>query len=169
MVSDPRFSLVTTFPVTVPARWYYHATALATFKTDHFSDLAYLDCNLTDENFVNVTKKLVPGHRFLVKVFQIKEAVSSEDCLAFLRSQQAVLTGAQGLTLAYEQGKYQLPKGCRHLSFDKKKALWKDTGGSHRVPYAETNLTGGFGVCLDRFENDWGDGFCLLCFCDENE
>ncbi|MBI4262273.1 hypothetical protein HY624_01990, partial [Candidatus Uhrbacteria bacterium] len=129
---DP-FVLVTSFPVVVPAN-YDHATRLATFRREHGSEFAYYNGDITDEHFVRATTRLVPGRKFSVKVFQITRRVSSEDCLALLAREQGVLVGAAGATLAYEQGKGQLPKGRWHISFDEKEALWEDASGLHRVP-----------------------------------
>lgn len=165
---DPRFQLLTSFPVVVP-EGYIHATRLDTFYTEQRSEFLYYNEALTDANFARATTQLVPGQRFEVKIFQIKGVVSSEDCLAHLRSQKAVLVGAQGASLAYEQGKEQLPIGRWSVSFDEKDALWKDAGGHHRVPSVDRRSVGDFKFRLGYFEHDWNDYHCLLCFCDLSE
>ena len=148
-----KFELLTTFEVTVP-EGYNHATRLDTFKA-------------ADVNYGRATTKLVPGRKFQVKVFGIRrgKSVTSDECLHKVRSENGVLVGAQGASLAYEQGKANLPKGKWHVSFDEKEALWYGDG-YHRVPCVLAYSDGGFEFYLGYFEFDWRDDHCLLCFCD---
>lgn len=169
--TDNRFELLKRFDITVP-EGYKHATRLNTFRATHQSEekkeFHYYSDAITDANFAaKATTKLAPGREFTVKVFGITERVSSEDCLAKLRSEKAVLVGAQGASLAYEQGKDELPKGKWSISFDEKKALWQDSGGRHRVPGVVAGLDGVFRFDLDFFVSDWPSVFVLLCFCDK--
>ena len=122
---------------------------------------------MTDQNFSRVTTQLEPGQKLKVDVFQIKETVSSEDCLAFLHSQQSILVGVQGASLVYEEKREKLPKNRGHISFDEKEALWQDAGGYRRVPRIEAVTGGVFGFRLGRFESPWVGYFCLLSFRDE--
>ena len=145
---------------------YNHATHLDTFRKAHEQEFYYYNPAITDKNYGNATTKLVPGRKFQVKVFQIKETVSSDDCLGFLKSQKAVLVGAQGASLAYEQRKDKLPVDRWSVSFDEKKTLWKDAGGYHRVPDVYRYSDGVFKFHLGSFVADWLDAHCLLCFCD---
>lgn len=164
---DNRFTHLTTFEVTVP-EGYDHATRLDTFAVAHKSEFKYgYNSNITDANYSKATTKLVPGRKFQVKVFGIKsgEVVTSNDCLVKLCSEKAVLVGAQGASLAYEQGKDKLPKGKWSVSFDEKEALWCD-GDYRRVPYVYRFSDGEFSFFLGRFEDGWNCGDCLLCFCD---
>ena len=162
---DDRFELVVTFDVVVP-EGYDHSTRLDTFGTEHRKEFYYYNDAITDKNYSKATTKLVPGRKFKVKVFQIKETVTSDDCMAHLRSQKAVLVGAQGASLAYEQGKDKLPVNRWSVSFDEKAALWKDADGFHGVPFVCRYSDGVFLFCLGSFGNDWAGGLCLLCFCD---
>ncbi len=170
-----KFELLTTFEVTVPAD-YNHATRLTDFKEMYQPEVEteekkkqfyYYNPNITDANFSKATTQLVPGRKFQVKIFGIKsgKSVSSDECLNKLRSENAVLVGAQGASLAYEQGKVNLPKGKWHVSFDEKDALWFD-GGDHGVPCVFAYSGGDFRFRLGYFEGGWGDNYCLLCFCD---
>ena len=162
---DDRFELVNTFNTVVP-KGYNHATRLDTFSKEYRKEFSYYNDNITDKNYAKATTKLVPGRKLKVKVFQIKGRVTSEDCLAHLRSQKAILVGAQGASLVGEKKKEELPVGRWSLSFDEKDALWKDADGRHRVPLVDRDSGGDFGFSLGYFEYDWfGDG-CLLCFCD---
>lgn len=161
----PHFKFVTSFDVAVAAN-YDHATRLDTFKRGHGEEFYFYNADITDEHFTKATTKLAPGRKLVVKIFQITRRVSSEECLAFLKTQKAVLVGAQGATLAYGEGKDQLPKGRWHISFDEKEALWEDAIGCHRVPYVSAGSGGDFWFRLGSFGGDWRGGGCLLCFCD---
>ena len=164
---DDRFTHITTFEVTVPDS-YDHATRLDTFAVAHKSEFCYgYNSNITDANYSKATVQLTPGRKFQVKVFGIKsgEVVTSDDCLVKLCSEKAVLVGAQGASLAYEQGKDKLPKGKWSVSFDEKDALWYD-GVYHWVPFVDRRSGGRFSFGLGSFEGGWNGDDCLLCFCD---
>jgi hypothetical protein len=163
-MADPRFKLADAFDLIVPDG-YDHDTCLTTFVAAHGSEFVYRNPNITDDNFRQATTKLVPGRELRVKIFQITETVTSEDCLTFLRSQKAVLVGAQGASLVYELAKGRLPKGRWSVSFDEKVAL-PVIDGSRRVPGVDRYSDGDFGLSLGFFEYDWGDGGCILVFCD---
>lgn len=162
--ADPRFQLLTTFEVVVPTD-YQHATRLDTFRRKHGKEFYYYNGNITDRNFSRATTQLAPGQQLKVKVFQITKKVTSNDCLVFLKNQNAVFTGAQGATLTYEQAKDQLPKGRWYVSFDERDTL-PFVDGYHRVPYVNAFSDGDFEFGLGRFEDVWCVGRCLLCFCD---
>ncbi len=162
---DDRFELVKTLEIVVP-EGYDHSKRLGSFDREHRKAFYYYDDAITDENYVKATTKLEPGRKLKVKMFQIKEKVTSEDCLVFLRSQKAVLVGAHGASLAFEQKKEELPVNRWSVSLDKKNALWKDTFGRHRVPFVRRSSDGGFEFDLGYFEFDWYGDDCLLCFCD---
>ena len=166
VVTDKRFEQVGEFSVVVPED-YDHATRLAKFSDEYRKELNYYSDAITDENYSRATTKLVPGLKFKVKIFQIKEAVTSMDCLEFLKNQRAVLVGAQGASLAYEQGKSELPVNRWSVSFDEKNTLWQGTDGRHGVPCVRRFSADGFGFGLGFFNNDWNFISCLLCFCDE--
>ena len=168
VLTDDRFQLVKSFGIVVPADYDY-STRLDTFRTAHQKEFYYYNPNITDANFNHPSLKLSPGLKFGVKVFQITERVTSDDCLKFLKSQpKGVLLGAQGATLVYEQAKDKLPKSRWHVSFDEKENLWEDSGRDRRVPFVCAHSGGGFDFDLGYFEYPWGAGHCLLCFCNEN-
>lgn len=161
-----KFELLNTVSITVP-QGYDHVNRLDSFSKEHRKEFYYYNVSITDKNYAKATTKLEPGRKLKVKVFQIKERVTSEDCMAHLRSQKAVLVGAQGASLVYEQKKDELPVDRWSVSFDEKDALWKDADGDHGVPDVYRYSDGGFKFYLGNFEYDWDDGHCLLCFCDE--
>jgi hypothetical protein len=163
---DEHFEIISSFDIVVP-EGYDHATRLDTFRREHELEFRHFNSAITDANYAApATSKLVPDQKLKCKVVRIKESVSSDDCLDFLKSQKARLIGAQGISLAYEQGKNKLPKGRFYASFDEKDALWKDSDGNHRVPGVRAYSDGDFGFFLGGFEVDWGVGDGLLCFCD---
>jgi len=153
--------------ITVPKN-YVHDTQLASFEKENRKKFYYWNDVITDKNFGKATTKLVPGRKFRVKVFKqiVDGTTTSEERLAFLKTQNAILVGAQGASLVFEQKREDLPKGFWYCSFDKKEALWKDADGDHRVPDVLRYSDGDWGFSLGDFEHVWDDDHCLLCFCD---
>ena len=160
-----RFSLLSSLQFTVP-EGYNHSTQLASFSKENRKKFYSYNDNITDENFAKTTNKLVPGKTYEAKIFGITKWVTSEDCLAFLKTQNAILVGAQGISVVWQQAKENLPKGKYTLSFDEKNALWRDAGGRRRVPSVGRDVGGGWDFGLGDFESDWHDGSCLLCLFD---
>ncbi len=160
------FDLLTMFEVTVP-EGYNHATRLDSFKAEHQSEFYHYNPNITDANYGRATTELVPGRKFQVKVFGIRrnKSVTSNECLDKIRLENGTFVGAQGASLAYEQGKANLPKGKWYGSFDEKEALWF-SGDYHKVPDVYVSSGGDFKFTLGDFERPWYDDFCLLCFCE---
>jgi hypothetical protein len=166
--ADPRFTLVTTLDIVVPVD-YVHATQLSKFKREHEKKCYYWNEAITDGNFSKVTTKLAPRRKFKVKVFRqtASGTTTSEGRMAFLRSQKAVFTGAQGASLVFAQKRLELPKRYWYCSFDEKEALFQDADGCHGVPLVLAVSGGGFDLDLGSFEEPWDGDCCLLCFCDE--
>jgi hypothetical protein len=164
-IADKRFTCVNTFEIVVPAN-YKHETRLDSFFKENKKKFYYYNNAITDKNFAKATTKLEPGRKFKVKVFQINNIITLTDCTDFLKSQNAVLTGAQGASLVYEQKKEELVKGKWAISFDEKDSLWKDSNGYFRVPYVFARTDGDFEFLLSHFGIAWVEGRCLLCFCD---
>jgi hypothetical protein len=154
--------------ITVP-KDYDHATALATFMARNRRKFYGVNENITDANFANPSRILKPGDKLRVRAFKqvVGGATSSEECMAFLATQKAVHTGAQGASMVFEQKRGQLPKGYWYTSFDEKDRLWAVAGGRHGVPSVNASSGGGFGFGLGAFGGPWHDGCALLCFCDE--
>ena len=162
-----RFVYVDAFNVVVPQN-YHHATRMATFKKEYQGrEFFFYSKNITDKNYSKTTIKLVPGQKFLVKVFRIEDWVkgekllTSDDCLVFLRSQKAVLVGPQGASLAYEQNQtvdkwlISLASVNEENSNSEVLFMWKSSSGgcnSFITKHFEYNLL------VTRY---------LLCFCYE--
>ncbi len=152
--------------ITVPDD-YVHKDHLDTFRRNHEKEFYYYNSDITDKNFKKPTRVLKPGDRLHVRAFKqiVPGRTTSEERMAFLATQKAVHTGAQGATLVWEQKRDQLPKGKWYCSFDEKDRL-PDLDGYHRVPYVGAHSGGGFDLGLGGFESGWDDGGVLLCFCD---
>jgi len=160
------FVLIHTVPLTVPENFVHERQLRSFFKaySGQFS-FAFANQALTDKNFSKATQRLVPGKTYLVKFFGITRRVTSDDCLGLYKAHNGILTGAQGLTLAYQEIRGSFPVGKWTASFDEKNALLL-SDGSHRVPYVSRCSSDAFELNLGDFERDWGDGSCVLVFCD---
>ena len=156
------------FDLTVPSDYDHEKQIDQSGKKARKEKTTYYYNNaLTSKNFAKATNKLEPSKTYSVKIFPILSAISSEDCLAFLRKQRAILVGAQGMMLVYDLHKDQFPKGKWSVSFDEKEALWTDAGGRLRVPFVCAYADGDFSFDLDSFVGAWGADYCLVCFCDK--
>ncbi len=89
---------------------------------------------------------------------------SSHKCMAFLDTQGAQYTGAQGLSLVWEQRREKFLLGMVHASFDRPHRLWKDEKGDYRVPYIRLSFAEDFGFEHRRFTAAWFDDAAFLCF-----
>ncbi len=167
-VIDKRIgAAMTEFELTVPSD-YNHDKQIdqSAKKAKKEKTTYYYNDALTSKNYAKATNKLEPGKTYKVKLFPILSNISSDDCMAFLRKQNAILTGGQGATLLYDLHKDQLPKGKWAISFDEKDALWEDADGHRRVPYVSARTDGGFRFYLAYWLGDWGSVGVLVCFCD---
>ncbi|MCX6731443.1 MAG: hypothetical protein NTX55_00410, partial [Candidatus Parcubacteria bacterium] len=149
--------------ITVPVD-YVHATWLASFLEKNRKKFYGVNSNITDANFPNPTRILKPGDKLRVRAFKqvVGGTTTSEERMAFLKSQNAVFVGAQGTSLVFEQKRDQLPKGKWYCSFDEKMCLWEDADGGRRVPYVSVRSDGGFFFSLGYFEDVWSDDSALL-------
>ncbi len=88
------FLLVRTLELVVP-RDYNHDTQLTEFLKKHRAEFFYYNDAARDAKFSRATARLIPGHRFWVKIFDIrKPGVSAAELLVFLKQERAVLVGA---------------------------------------------------------------------------
>ncbi|MFA5086930.1 MAG: hypothetical protein WC470_01355 [Candidatus Paceibacterota bacterium] len=72
---------------------------------------------VNDENFSRVSHRLAPGETYIVKIYLV-EGAYSQQCVDFLISKGALLTGVQGLSLAWKKIKNFLPEDKTIVSFD---------------------------------------------------
>jgi len=160
------FQLINLFEIVV-SEYYNHSRRLYLFGRKHRKSFNYHNEAITDKKYANVTTKLKPGRKFWVKVFQIKDLVTAEDCITKLRAEKAILVGAQGATLVWEQKKEGLPINRRSVSFDEEDALWQDSSGNHGVPHILYRACGDYQFNLTSFKDNLNRAYCLLCFCDD--
>jgi len=152
-----KFQFLKTVEIVVPDN-YNHDTRLDSFRTQYGGKFYYYNDAITDANYsAKATVRLVPGRKMKVKIFQIKGQVSSDECMTFLRSQKAVLTGAHGASLVWEQKKEELPVSRWSISFDEKDALWQDSDGHHGVPRVHRSSDGAFKFPLGDFVYPWDE------------
>ena len=164
-VADSRFALSAAFEMRIPDN-YNHATQLASFEKENRKKFYSYNGDITDAHYAKVTNKLTPGKIYEAKIFGITKRVTSEDCLEFLKTQKAILVGAQGISVVWQQAKEQFPKGKWTLSFDEKDAFWRGANGRHGVPYVRRFVGGDWSFGLGDFEGGWSGGRCLLCLFD---
>lgn len=152
------------FEFTIPSD-YDHDTQIDTFviKTQELKTTHHMNKNLTSQNFAKATNRLKPGKTYRVRIFPILETVTSEDCMDFLKDQNVILVGAQGLTLLQDHKVNELPVGGT-ISFDHKDALWNDIGNYHRLLVIKKSYDDNFEFNLGIFEDHWFNTNCLLCF-----
>jgi len=170
-IEDDRFHLIKTCEFMVSAD-FNHDACLRDFQKKFKKEFYHFNPEITDNHFGNVSARLVPGQKLEARFYQIKqikERVSSNECLAFLMAvPKIILPGAQGLAELWKhiKDKEILPRGRWCLSFDEKDKLWQDADGYHRVPGIYRISAGDWYFGLDYFENDWGSDYCLVCFRD---
>lgn len=152
--------------ITVPDD-YDHASRLKMFIKQNRKKFCYYNDDITDKNFPNPTRILKPGDKLRVRAFKqvIGGTTTSEERMTFLATKKAVHTGAQGISLVFEQKRDQLPKDKWYASFDEPdRLLYAD--GYRRVPGVRCVSDGDFDFDLGGFEDVWNGGFAFLCFCD---
>ena len=157
--------------ITVPED-YRHDTRLASFsfrvrhQDDEFRPSPFQNPAITDANFPNPSRILLPGDKLHVRVFrQVVNLTTSSERMAFLETQKAVHVGVQGASLVLEQKRDTLPKGYSCCCFDKKKRLLK-TARYHKMPVIVRMYDGDLQICLCTFEGPWCEEDALLDFCD---
>src|SRR3989344_4543850 len=153
--------------ITVPDD-YAHEKWLTTFREQNHKKFFYYDKAITDAKFPNPTRILKPGEKFCVRAFKqvVGGTTTSKERMAFLATQKAIHTSAQGMSLVFDQKRDQLSKGKRYTSFDEKDRLWTDADDHHRVSDVYCHSDGYFNFYLGNFEDVWDVSHAFLCFCD---
>ncbi len=116
---NKKFELLNESYIQVP-KDYVHATQIAFVYRKYPGLFAEVPGELTDQNCAKVTDRLSPGARYRVRIFGIKPGftLGFDECLKKYKAEEALLVGAQGLTLFWEQFQAQLCFNV-YLSFDK--------------------------------------------------
>lgn len=168
MNTTEKFALLVDLGIITVPNDYGHTTWLASFYKKNRGAFYYYNVAITDLNFPNPSRMLNPGDKLGVRTFRqiVPNTTTSEERMAFLATQNAVHTGAQGISLVFKQKRGQLPKDFWYASFDEKDRLWEDAEGSHGVPRVYANSNGAFNFGLGRFESACDSGYAFLCFCD---
>jgi hypothetical protein len=138
------------------------------FKKDRESEFHYYNEDFTNANFPNPSRVPKPGDKFRVQLHEqvVDGTTSSEERLAYLKSQPgAILFGANGLPMLYDQKRTDLPKGKAYLSFDEKEKL-PFLGGFHGVPCLFAFYDGDFDLSLCNLESGWDQNDVLVSFSD---
>ncbi len=154
-------------------RDYVHKDCLNNFYQKYCGSgqWEYYDFEIRDRNFPNPTRILKPGDKLHVRAFGGNPAhPTSEERMVFLRSQKAIHTGAQGMSLVFDQKRTELINGLWYASFDEIDRLWKDKEGHHLarigIFYNNNPSIKAFEIVLGRFELEWYKADSFLCFND---
>jgi hypothetical protein len=148
---------VEVWEITIPAN-YVRDTRLDWFSTTYRDSFHFYSTRINEKNFPGAIIGFESGQKILVRVFRLKKPVSTNGCLVFLRNHGAILTGAQGATLVWEQKREQVPKGFCYLSFDAALSDYKER------PVLERCSDGIFKFRAVSSEFFWSAGDRLLCF-----
>jgi hypothetical protein len=158
--------------VTVPDN-YNHVTQLTTFydnhkeKFYHKNSFSGYNKNVTDTNFSKATTQLTAGQKIHVRVWKQadhKTPTTSEERMAFLAEQNSIYTGAQGLSLVFEQKRNQLLRSYHYVSYDEKYALWENAEHRFCLPKLFLSKDGHFDLGLKFFESPCFDNYVFLSF-----
>jgi hypothetical protein len=165
-----KFSLLADLGTIVVPEEYAHSIQLESFAASHRKQFSYFNEAITDENFPNPSRIMMPGQKYRVRAWKqiVPGTTTSEERMTFLAGEKSVHVGAQGASLVFEEMRNQLPKGYWYASFDEKERLWKGADGYLRVPSVNANSGGGFRWHLGYFEGVWFDDDAFLSFCDES-
>jgi hypothetical protein len=115
------FNPLGNFLVLVPTG-YSHKNQLAGFKNS--VSFSHYCKDITDQNFDKVSVQLKPGQNLEVEIYHIEEFVPSQRCLDFVKSNDGIFVGAQGLSLIFQQKKEKFPVGGAVISFDEKRNIF---------------------------------------------
>jgi hypothetical protein len=144
---------------------YNQFTQLGSFAAKYRPLFYYYNDSISDGNYNSPTDRLRAGDKIRVRAFKqvVSGTMATEDRMTFLRSQNALLPGAQGAALVFDLLRDQLPKGYWYVSFDEKSGLWSDAAG-HGIPIIDAHSADAYGFRLGRYQNRWRDVDITLCF-----
>ena len=163
--ASAKFALLKDFGIITVPDDYDHATQLDKFMKKNREKFHSVNNNITDVNFPNPTRVLKPGDKLSVRAFKqvVGGTTTSEERMAFLVTQNAIHTGAQGASLVFEVMRDQLPNGKWYASFDEREHLWMDAG-RYRVPLVSAYWGDVFQWNLGCFADVWNMNSAFLCF-----
>ena len=164
-IANPFFVFEYYFFINVPED-FVHETQIEQFAAGSFTHKTFLSRDVTDEHFVKVTDKFIPGQRYAVKIFMLRKGMTPEQCLHFLKGQRDTrLVGAQGLAFVLKHYRHLFPLGLTLLSLDEREHLFEDCERDRMIPGAMRARNGevDFGLC--KFDTRLNSEYGLICFC----
>ena len=165
-VPDDTFTLIKTHKFKVPKGYQYEGF-LDRFRATHEAEFVHgYNPDLTQGNFGYPSKILVAGEQYAVKVFGINRKMSTAECMALYRGENAYFTGAPGLALLWKHKRTSLPVSKWSLALDEPDRLWVDASRYHGVPSMYRFSDGGSEFDLGFLESPWSDNGVLVLFCD---
>ncbi|MCC6722274.1 MAG: hypothetical protein IT243_08725 [Bacteroidia bacterium] len=113
--------------------------------------------------FKSASNKLIPGNTYLIKFYPIRKRVTTQECIDFMLNQGAILTNAQGLTLAWSNNGNKFPSDGWILSLDYRDSLSRQPNVGYkelRVPMIGNDDVKEFGTYSEN--SAWDTGFAYL-------
>ena len=155
------------FEFTVPEN-YDHDHQINNFVEKAKKSDSSIDRDITDDEFRNVSYKLIPGKTYIGKFYPILNIVSGEDCVTFLKNRKVLMTGTQGLTLLPDIFNKDLDilAGKWIYSFDQVNFLLK-FNGDYFVPGALFCSHNKYNYILNNFKYNLSSQDCLFCVCEK--
>lgn len=123
-------------------------------------DWIYVNPNITDKNFPLPGKIETENWKIITMP---KSCFTSQEALDEIKRQSCRPANCWEFITWANTYRDEIPKGKWYVALGQ---LWYGVG-YHRVPYVHASSDGVFEFCLGRFEDDWNDDYCLLCFCDK--
>jgi len=163
-IPSVKFTLLIDLGIIMVPDIYVHENWLTTFGRQNGNRFNYYSIGITDKGFPNPTRILRPGDKLYVRVIrQIGgRPTTSEERIAFLATQKAIHTGAQGASLVFDQKRDKLLRGKWYASFDEEDRLIVDAGSG--VPCIGCSLSGNFDFHHFKFKTAWKGDDVFFCF-----
>jgi len=161
---------VSEFELKVPIN-YNHFTQLDSFVFRNESSWV-ISWQISDKVFSKSTNKLVNGNSYKVKIFPLLTDLSFEECINFMKSQNAIMVNAQGLILAYTLSPNKFPRDRWIASFDEKDRLALTPNLRYEenlIPMLGLSPNRPHELNVYRWNIGWGTAYYLLCFYEMKE
>ncbi|MDQ5971473.1 MAG: hypothetical protein QG566_419 [Patescibacteria group bacterium] len=161
-IIDKRFGkAIREFEITVPFN-YNHYEQMEEFckKNNHMPYFKH------DVNHIDQNNCLQLGKTYKACILPILDTVTNEDCMIFLRKQNAVLLGEHGAFLVWSLKPEQFPKNEWTCSFTEEDSL-ENESDYYRLCNIHAKLDGNFEFNLGAYNDDWEEGNFILCFYDQ--
>ena len=163
-------SAIIEFELKIP-KDYNHLTQIDSFVNRNQATWI-IGWQFSDKNFSKSTNKLVPGQSYIIKIFPILKNIKFEECLDFMKNQNAILVNAQGLTLASPLFPIKFPEDRWILSIDEldNLAISPDVKfKEYLVPMIGMSPGRPKELNVYSWNSAWGTNYYLLCFYERAE